>query len=393
MPNNESPLPRPLYGSVGPQGCDPSAHAGLWYDKFCNQWQGQDWAQCKVNKLPWIKTVTERPVGRDSLLSEYATRRRQMVDALGGKCLDLVTESRFVTGLGREHPVENGFAWHATLGTPYLPGSSIKGIARARARQFAIPGADSNSELILGNLEQVGRVILLDALPLEPVKLEADVMTPHYGSYYQPLSREGLAKGSFDVMTPHYGSYYQSLNPDRDPPGDWMSPVPIPFLVVAPEARFQFALVPRTRSAASCLPTVEGWLREALAWLGGGAKTAVGYGRFIPPVESTMGEALASQTPTATAPSPAPTRNLLYKPGNRVTVKRVQDPKGKDRPWFEADDGFSGTLTGIKSEEVPGIALGQTITLEIGATLMEGYNFRWPREKKQDRARKLPGKR
>ena len=62
--------------------------------------------------------------------------------------------------------------------------------------------------------------------------------------------------------------------------GDWRSPTPIPFLTVAQGAALLFGVVPRRALAASDLDTVSAWLRDALEWAGGGAKTAVGYGRF-----------------------------------------------------------------------------------------------------------------
>jgi CRISPR-associated protein Cmr6 len=357
MPNKETtPLGRPLYRTdarpAGPEKHDPAAHAGLWYDKFCNVWQGPSWGKCKIEaarKLAWISSVTGNPVGDVALLSEYAERRRRMADTLGGACVDFTAESRFVTGLGREHPVENGFAWHPTLGTPYLPGSSVKGMIRAWAREEAAPGAANEWEVILGKERQAGRVILLDALPLQPVRLEAD------------------------VMTPHYSDYYQSIDPDQSPPGDWMSPVPIPFLVVASETRFQFGLIPGTPGDAAYLPVVRVWLCKALEWLGAGAKTAVGYGRFF-----ADGVSEAGQAPAKTSASPAPARAPRYRPGNQVTARRVEDPKGKGRLWFEADDGFGGTLVGGKPGAVPSVEIGNTVNLEIAATLTQGYNFRLP---------------
>jgi CRISPR type III-B/RAMP module RAMP protein Cmr6 len=292
----------------------------------------------------------------------YAERRGRLVTALGGRCLELVTESRFVTGLGREHPVENGFGWHPTLGTPYLPGSSVKGIVRAWAGQYDDQAAAENVESILGSLKQVGRVILLDALPLESVRLEAD------------------------VMTPHYTDYYQSSNPEQHPPGDWLSPTPIPFLVVAPGGRFQFAVIPKTPEDTSLISSVEAWLREALTWLGGGAKTAVGYGRFVPGSGSVAGDLTTGQAPKAFFGSPGPAKRPRYSAGERLTTRRVQDPKGKGRLWFEADDGFGGRLVGVKPEDVPAIAMDHTITLEIAAPLAQGYNFRLPREEKKARS-------
>jgi CRISPR-associated protein Cmr6 len=99
----------------------------------------------------------------------------------------------------------------------------------------------------------VGSVIFLDAIPVRPVQLRGDVMTPHYVPYYQK----------------------------SDPPGDWHSPVPIPFLVVAPGQEFLFGIMPRNpmKDKMDCL-RAKNWLIRALEYIGAGAKTAVGYGRF-----------------------------------------------------------------------------------------------------------------
>lgn len=254
MANQEKsgrPLPRPLYKSSEWAKFSTEANTGLWYDKFVDRWEGNSWDQAKANKLAWIKTVTDPgPIGCPKLINEFATRVKRLAEQSGGRAVVLTTESRFVTGLGREHPIENGFAWHHTLGTPYLSGSSIKGLIRNWAEQWE--DKRSEAKVILGGPGSVGRVLVLDALPTQQPSLEADVMTPHYSAYYQ----------------------------NGDAPGDWLSPTPIPFLVVAAGTPFQFALVPNTPADAPHLTTVEQWLRDALTWLGAGAKTAVGYGRF-----------------------------------------------------------------------------------------------------------------
>lgn len=241
---------RPLYReSINAQRVEPG-NAGLWYDKFCDLGQAQPDPTkpgLGTEKAGWIKQVTRRPVGDAELLHDYYARRSQLVERSGGRLLCVRTTSRLVTGLGRAHPVENGFAWHPILGTPYLPGSSLKGLLRAWALT-----AQVEVDARLGTPEGRGDVMLLDALPLGPVQLELDVMTPHYGDYY--------------------GS--------DQPPGDWMSPTPVPFLVVAPGATFHFALIPRGEQARASLDEIERWLLGALGELGAGAKTAVGYGLF-----------------------------------------------------------------------------------------------------------------
>ncbi|RAL26034.1 type III-B CRISPR module RAMP protein Cmr6 [Thermoflavimicrobium daqui] len=176
-----------------------------------------------------------------------------------GKLFFMKTATRFVTGLGRSHPVENGFAWHPTLGTAYLPGSSIKGVVRNWAQEWT----DTPNEIIsriFGSVkknsgEMAGSIIFFDAIATAPIQLDMEILTPHFSPYYQDKA---------------------------NPPRDWYSPIPIPYLVVAKDQPFLFAIAPRNNDAIGQedLERVEKWLKEALEWIGAGAKTALGYGRF-----------------------------------------------------------------------------------------------------------------
>jgi CRISPR-associated protein Cmr6 len=255
---------RPLYRGVDQAlpaiKLQPGMHAGLWYDKFYRA-LGTD--ADKEARQTWIETVTGARIGDATQLREIIGRRRRMVELTGGRLLHLRATTRFVTGLGRAHPVENGFAWHHTLGTPYLPGSSIKGLVRAWARAAtedpelidALLGAGPGRD---GEPGHVGAVSFIEGVPTDIAGLEMDVMTPHQGAYYQ----RGEA------------------------PGDWNSPVPIPFLTCSPGMILQIGVVAHARSerapAARAVDVAAGWLVAAMRELGAGAKTAVGYGRFEP---------------------------------------------------------------------------------------------------------------
>lgn len=242
-------MPRPLYQV--PAGREPRrelhGHAGLWFDKFCDRWQS-GWKMEAPEKLEWIRK-TAGQVGNPDQIRESARRLMRLTRMLNGRAQVYATESRFVTGLGRSHPVENGFAWHPTLGTPFLPGSSVKGMIKAWAK--AEQEDERQLKRILGSLGQVGSVRFLDAVPMAPVSLEADVMTPHYAGWSR-----------------------------QKPPGDWCSPTPIPFLTTAPGTQFVFGIVPTSATQDGDLDIVSGWLDNALKWAGAGAKTAVGYGRM-----------------------------------------------------------------------------------------------------------------
>ncbi len=270
---------RPLYQEHGHdtffQEFQPiDGHVGLWYDKFCDQWDWMtderseiDVSTFNLEKMDWMTKLPRTVPQDEGKLKESAQRRQAMIQNLCGQVFTLWADSPFVTGLGREHPVENGFVWHQSLGTPYLPGSSLKGAIHAWVKEWYNPkpntdlitrvfGASSGEQDISNGKSKVGNVVFFDALPAKKVQLRFDVMTPHYVEYYQ----EGKE------------------------PGDWLNPVPIPFLTVAQGAEFQFGLAPVSKkdsqACEDCKMVKEEWLVPALEWMGIGAKTAVGYGRF-----------------------------------------------------------------------------------------------------------------
>ena len=218
----------------------------MWFDKFCNKW-GDDWRT--VEKFEWINKLAGKEIGNSHQIKESTRRLMRLAKTLDGRAWIYTTEFRFVTGMGRSHPVENGFAWHQTLGTPFLAGSSVKGMVKAWAEAERVPKREW--ERSLGSPKAVGGIRFLDAVPTHPVRLEIDVMTPHFAGW--------------DL---------------QNPPGDWRSPKPIPFLTTAAETRFLFCVVPTSAVQDDDLDVVSNWLQEALAWAGAGAKTAVGYGRM-----------------------------------------------------------------------------------------------------------------
>lgn len=255
------------------RGCDISsrpsdANTGLWYDKFANKWPSVDALRVKqddesgrFDKLEWIQTVTGK-TGDQTLIQNQVLRRSLLLNCIEASTVYFKNAGPFVTGLGRSHPVENGFAWHHTQGTAYLPGSSVKGMVR----DWAVNWAQVDPEMLLrifgstndnrNTNRRVGSVLFWDALPIAPLMLEADIMTVHYDDYYQA----------------------------QKVPGDWLSPTPIPFLVVAAGQGFQFAISPGNPAHGSiedCEHVVT-WMTQALENIGAGAKTASGYGRFEP---------------------------------------------------------------------------------------------------------------
>jgi CRISPR-associated protein Cmr6 len=278
------------------------AHPGLAFNKLLAQWP-PGWDLTGEHKRALLqefaKAFSDHP-GKE-LFKAFVARRRAFLERLGNQgCyvldrLSLKTHWRLVSGLGIAHPFETGYVFDRTYGVPYLPGSSIKGAARAWAeerRNNGDPcwGSTQNDDTVLDAVfgpelsEQrtgaftpaQGAVIFFDAYPSAWPKLEVDVLNPHYKEYYEGKKLKDPATGQERPM----------------PPADWLSPVPIYFLTVGPGQTFEFAVavkkpVPQKTLEAARVSDAADLARKALLAvqgaaqeLGLGGKTAVGYGYF-----------------------------------------------------------------------------------------------------------------
>lgn len=202
-------------------------------------------------------------------------------DALAGAlengqlfCLAALATAPFTTGLGNEHPLENGFAFLNPYGLPYLPGSGVKGVLRRAAQEL-------EQGLFGGTAGWTADAI--DAL----FGVEADDGKHHRRgalSFWDVIPQIKGDSLRVDVMTPHQSHYYQK----GESPHDSGSPNPIPFLTVPPGSGFSFYVQCKTtflNRIAPDLATDSRWktllqaaFEHAYDWLGFGAKTAVGYG-------------------------------------------------------------------------------------------------------------------
>lgn len=273
----------PLYDGHNPDKtlptkAPPLGHRGLWYDRFFDKF-GPDWKAPEApQKLAWIDDSAAGKCGEAAAIARLTKAQRELAQLLKSEVREFKTDWNFATGLGNPHPVENGFAWHPTLGTPYIAGSAVKGLVRAwieggwctehpadsptrRALLHAWFGSESKDPKDCATHEtQAGGLIFFDALPAELPTLGADVMTPHMGGWYEQGGKIA------DVAKDH-----------TKVPADWHNPIPVPFLVVT-RARFLFAIAPRRAGFASEVTKAMTMLEDALQYLGAGAKTAAGYG-------------------------------------------------------------------------------------------------------------------
>ncbi len=215
---------------------------------------------------------------------------------------EATTISPFTTGLGNEHPLENGFSFLNPYGLPYLPGSGVKGVVREAARQLSEgewedsrgwdkEPAGSFTVRVDGEEKTIGLTALDVLFGRETPEGESE----HFRgvlSFWDVIPQIPGDQLRVEVMTPHQSHYYQQKEErksgDSTSPHDSGQPNPILFLTVPPGAKFRFVVtcdVPRLKRIAPGLAEEDRWKKlldgafgHAFDWLGFGAKTAVGYG-------------------------------------------------------------------------------------------------------------------
>jgi CRISPR-associated protein Cmr6 len=206
--------------------------------------------------------------------------------------LDAVATAPFTTGLGNEHPLENGFAFLNPYGLPYLSGSGIKGVVRQAAQELARgdwgdTGGWSTQKTIRVANADITLSIVDVMFGLEPNENETrqfrGVLT--FWDAIPQIDGDSLL---VEVMTPHQTHYYQQ----SESPHESGKPNPILFLTVPPQSKLAFYLVcdvlrlskisPDLAADGRCQQLVAGAFEHAFYWLGFGAKTSLGYGAMRP---------------------------------------------------------------------------------------------------------------
>lgn len=265
----------PLYNNHNaPDRFPDGAHLGLWYTRFFNRYS-ENWEIKKTSKneddpkFKWIKNFAGKECGQSQPLQQNALNLIKLNQTLDGNFAICETNWHFATGLGLPHPVENGLTWHPTLGVPFLAGSAIKGLLRAWVEIWDDTDRDQRLKNWFGEQDEAGKLIFFDAIPIKPVTLTADILTPHYGLWYEKGHKiEG--NDLEEIVSKHHDKL----------PADWHEPVPVPFLAVK-SAKFLISIAARNSKDKNMAATAFESLLQALEFTGAGSKTAVGYGHMI----------------------------------------------------------------------------------------------------------------
>jgi len=203
-------------------------------------------------------------------------------------------KSPLITGIGQSHPNEAGMVFDHTIGIPYIPASSIKGVVRF-AHTLGLINSNNSAEFIKSDkkgeyIDEMNKKTMIPDLfggDLEKKKNGKKEIEKLRGKIIFLDAYSGNVPDlHVDIMNPHYGDYF-SDEKGETPPADYLDPTPIKFLTVKPGTTFIFrALFPKNSDLKDHV--IKAYER-ALSVEGVGAKTAVGYGRFD--IEISLGSA------------------------------------------------------------------------------------------------------
>lgn len=245
---------------------EPPDHAGLALYKYLKE---HDTSKKAARAL--LDAIAARPIAE-----VYKSAFERWKAALSGAVfLEATTRTPLAIGLGNASPIENGLSIHHTYGTPYLPGSALKGLVRRAADRFGLSPQE--------------KAVLLGEGP-DP-KGKTPGCATHLVFWDGWLDPQSTRPYQLDVITVHHPEYYGKRGAVW--PTDFDDPNPVGFLSVKPGTKFCLALSSASENATDWLYTAAEILRWGLEHLGLGGKTNAGYGYFevkLPPKPKSQAE-------------------------------------------------------------------------------------------------------
>ncbi len=269
--------------------------------------------------------------------------------------LDAIATAPFTTGLGNEHPLENGFAFLNPYGLPYLPGSGIKGVLRRAARELASGEWGDPQGWEAQKIHWLKReghaTIELSIIDVLFGRETPDGDSDHVRgalSFWDALPQIPGDTLAVDIMTPHQSHYYQKRQDrksgDSTSPHDSGAPNPISFLTLPPGTGFAFHVVCDQAHLERLAPDLahnQRWqtlltaaFEHAFEWLGFGAKTAVGYGamQVNERARSQRAQAQAEAAKAQHLASLSPAQQQIEAVVAELRTKHEQFPSYKEKP-------------------------------------------------------------
>jgi CRISPR-associated protein Cmr6 len=241
---------------------------GLFFDKGFERWDEENSTMRGEDIGKHLEEVCNIPVS-DVYKSAYRRWHTMTKDANQfAHGTGELKGTRLFIGLGMAHVLETQVCRHPVYGIPYIPGSALKGLARAKAEEYT-------QQPQYGITKEV--VEILFGTGTDDQKADAGYLIFH-DAWWIPKGEEG---GSEDkpyvpeVVTVHAVEYYKNQGKKDAPHPDMESPNPNQQLAVQGSFYFVVEGVPQWAELGRKFLTL------ALEADGIGGKVAAGYGYFV----------------------------------------------------------------------------------------------------------------
>jgi CRISPR-associated protein Cmr6 len=209
-------------------------------------------------------------------------------------------KSPMITGIGESHPHEVSMVFDHNLGIPYIPASGVKGIVRFAHTISLLPLAEKLGKIEVEKLGEIEKDSFFnDEEPWTFVPMLFGTQRGRGNVIFLDAYPENVPDLHIDIMNPHYGPYYSQ----NKPPADHYNPTPIKFLTIKRGSKFIFRAIALKKDDTP--QKVLDAFVNALTKEGVGAKTAVGYGRFVIVANDGKIDCASAEKPTlAQVPQP-----------------------------------------------------------------------------------------
>lgn len=274
----------PLYRAAS------DAHPGLLLQRGLTDYDKED----NKTKTEHIGRVVSQSCVGDFYRHAYERWKRATSDTMRFRSVIMKLETRLFAELTGGGMLETGCAIGHSHGVPYIPGSSVKGVVNAHARERL----DSTEE---------GRAVCdeLFGAPAAENRLGlSGIMVFHDAWWVPDSSKLPLTP---EVVTTHHQDYYGKEG--DNPATDFDSPVPN--VQIAVQGDFVFVI----EGPSTWLEFAEQVLVDALRIRGIGARTRTGYGLF-------------SSAEVADIPAHIPAHTPLRK-GDAIEATLYKDDRGR----------------------------------------------------------------
>jgi CRISPR-associated protein Cmr6 len=247
------PLPRDTSEALLAEGrCD---NFGLLLERYLAFGDNRGQLQL-LRELSDRKALVPDFTSQQELIAAWRGRWDALALDMGAVTFTARPEWRVIVGLGTNAVLGGGMTLHPVFGVPLIPSSALKGVCRSYAR-WVLDKPQEELDVLFGKAEDEGGLrgdlLFLEGIPAAVPVLERDVINPIYGEYYRN---------------------------ERTPPASYLQPQPIFFLAVGARSSYRFG-VASLAGDQQAAEQAAGWLRETLALVGVGAKTAAGYGYWV----------------------------------------------------------------------------------------------------------------